>query len=854
MTAFIYACIYDNGNIVTDPESGVLFTSDTKIMIRIHRGFTLSRLIEILLQKSNKDPTHPPPKLHFRFPTQICGRHITFTTTQIQDDDDLEGAIDITEANPILTCIQLCSTYTTGIPSSIPIFVTQSTQDEPPSPTQPTHHSFDLNNTYLGEWQNDIQSYTELLTSPSTSQHLQYLSHQNTEPLSPHTLQENEILCLLSLLLDPFNEDEILSQHDHDEQQSLDIPSIQQQQQQPFTSIPYNPPQNFQSYEEFPSHLQQYPHAYDHHSVLHETFDHQPGTLTQGMRFQTKEQFIDALNTFHIQNHCTYKTTHSNTTRLRVQCVHQQCPWNCQAILRTRDQMVESDPSTPIATIIASIKTSMGYTTSYKKAWLAKQHAIEHVYGNWEELFNKLPCLLQAMQTFLPGFIRQNQQYFKRLFWTFKPCLDGFPYCKPLVQVDGTFLYGRYRGTLLVVVAQDGRNNILPIAFAIVEGETADAWLFFLKNLRRHVTPQQNLCLISDRQTSINAAFNRPTSGWTKGQCVHVYCIRHIAQNFTRRFRDTSLKKDLVNMAYAMTEPRCNYYYNIIRENNPQAAAWIDQIPRQQFTLAYDEGRKWGHLTTNLAEAINLVLKKTGNLPISFIVLATYTRCNSFFTEREKQITTMISAGHVYSENATKVLQDADSKSNTHRVVEFDRNITRFRVKEMENLLSDWMNDGVIVASFKRFIYHVHMSKQLANMLITTLTFTSNIGHHTKAQKFGLIQPQKGTQRVDQNHPESGLKWTSGNKHTHEIAHTVKPLATQEIIVLTILALEGPHPINFLSKNRWRRKVATVQNSSSLSPRYVSAAEGQTDVSIRLGSNGCQHPFRVKRMSTSVFP
>ncbi|WVZ06169.1 hypothetical protein V8G54_019515 [Vigna mungo] len=116
-----------------------------------------------------------------------------------------------------------------------------------------------------------------------------------------------------------------------------------------------------------------------------------------------------------------------------------------------------------------------------------------------------------------------------------------------------------------------------------------------------------------------------------------------------------------------MTEPRCNYYYNIIRGKNPQAAAWIDQIPRQQFTLAYDEGRRWGHLTTNLVEAINSVLKKTRNLPISSIVLATYTICNSYFTERGKQITAMISVGHVYSENATKVLQDVDSKSNTHR-------------------------------------------------------------------------------------------------------------------------------------------------------------------------------------------
>ncbi|WVZ25988.1 hypothetical protein V8G54_004532, partial [Vigna mungo] len=204
------------------------------------------------------------------------------------------------------------------------------------------------------------------------------------------------------------------------------------------------------------------------------------------------------------------------------------------------------------------------------------------------------------------------------------------------------------------------------IAFAIVEGETADTWSFFLKNLRRRITPQQNLCLISDRHNSISAAFNKPTSGWTEGQCVHVLSV-------------------IITIFLNIFEPRCNYYYNIIWENNPKVAAWIDQIPRQQFTLAYDEGRRWGHLTTNLAEAINSVLKKTRNVPISSIVLATYTRCNSFFTEREKQITSMISIGHVYFENATKVLQDAYSKSNTHRVVEFDRNTTRFRVEEMVN-------------------------------------------------------------------------------------------------------------------------------------------------------------------------
>ena len=53
--------------------------------------------------------------------------------------------------------------------------------------------------------------------------------------------------------------------------------------------------------------------------------------------------------------------------------------------------------------------------------------------------------------------------------------------------------------------------------------------------------------------------------------------------------------------------------------------------------------------------------------------------------EKGRQITAMVSAGHVYSEYAINFLQDANSKSNTHHVVEFDRNTTRFRVEEMVN-------------------------------------------------------------------------------------------------------------------------------------------------------------------------
>lgn len=64
-----------------------------------------------------------------------------------------------------------------------------------------------------------------------------------------------------------------------------------------------------------------------------------------------------------------------------------------------------------------------------------------------------------------------------------------------------------------MAVAQDGNSNVFPIAFALVEGETTGGWGFFLKNLMRHVAPQSNLCLISDRHASIESAYNNPDNG-----------------------------------------------------------------------------------------------------------------------------------------------------------------------------------------------------------------------------------------------------------------------------------------------------------------------------------------------------
>ena len=224
--------------------------------------------------------------------------------------------------------------------------------------------------------------------------------------------------------------------------------------------------------------------------------------------------------------------------------------------------MVEKEPSVPISLIQERISGQFGYNVSYKKAWKAKQKAIVRVFGDWDESYEMLPRWLAYMESFAPGsiykietndFVYGNRvdnrfRKFHRVFWTYKQCIDAFNFCKPILQIDGTFLYGKYRGTLLIATTQDGNSCCLPIAFAIVEGETLSAWSWFLALLRLHVTNRSGICLISDRHQSIKSAVANQHLGWQPPQAYHVYCIRHIASNFNHRFKNKKLKQDLLKL------------------------------------------------------------------------------------------------------------------------------------------------------------------------------------------------------------------------------------------------------------------------------------------------------------------
>ncbi|KAH1233709.1 hypothetical protein GmHk_09G026094 [Glycine max] len=307
---------------------------------------------------------------------------------------------------------------------------------------------------------------------------------------------------------------------------------------------------------------------------------------------------------------------------------------------------------------------------------------------------------LTYMQNHSPGFyfqilhddfivgnrVSREHRQFHRVFWTFGQCKEAFKYCKPIIQVDDTHLYGKYRGTLLMATSQDGNGGVLPLAFAVVEGETLTAWSWFLAHLREHVTDMNEICLIFDRHVSIKFVVANEALGWQPPHGYHVYCVRHIANNFNRKFNNAKQKEMFKKLAYTPCKHVFDQNLEKFCQLSPTIARWIDRISKEKWSMAYDtSGRRYGHMTTNLSECVNKVLKDCHNIPITPLVKSTYSRCRKYFVDRGRQAQRQIREGQVYCSKLVTELRKNQEQACSHIVHVYDIHSTRFEVEETFN-------------------------------------------------------------------------------------------------------------------------------------------------------------------------
>ncbi|KAL0304655.1 UNVERIFIED_CONTAM: hypothetical protein Sangu_3072700 [Sesamum angustifolium] len=107
-------------------------------------------------------------------------------------------------------------------------------------------------------------------------------------------------------------------------------------------------------------------------------------------------------------------------------------------------------------------------TESSKTKWkVLCKHNTEGTIVEW-----KHKAFQQSTGSYVMGYV----------FWAFKPCIDGFQFCRKIISVDGTHLYTKYKHKLLIAAAMDGNQQVLPLAFAIDDEELIHLGSGFFNN------------------------------------------------------------------------------------------------------------------------------------------------------------------------------------------------------------------------------------------------------------------------------------------------------------------------------------------------------------------------------------
>ncbi|XP_016192045.1 uncharacterized protein LOC107632919 [Arachis ipaensis] len=303
-----------------------------------------------------------------------------------------------------------------------------------------------------------------------------------------------------------------------------------------------------------------------------------------GLQFGNKEEVMLAVKQYSIRRAAEYKIVESDHWRYNVRCIQigPDCNWSILISYRRKQEKWEVRRYTGPHTCM---QTSMGQDHRRLDLNVIAQHiftmvkadptiSIRVLQGGVENHFGfKVSYRKMYLSVTQPWPASTDTVMFHRVFWTFPPCVEAFKHCKPLISIDGTHLYGKYGGTLLMAIALNGNANILSIAFTFVEG----------------------VLVISDRHKSIDGALNVEGSLWKPPHAFQAFCTRHIAANFMTHFRNKESKK------------------------------WAQHA---------DEGRRFGHMTINISECINAVMKGSRNLPITALVKSRYFRLGELFARK----------------------------------------------------------------------------------------------------------------------------------------------------------------------------------------------------------------------------
>ncbi|XP_028752718.1 uncharacterized protein LOC114712364 [Neltuma alba] len=197
--------------------------------------------------------------------------------------------------------------------------------------------------------------------------------------------------------------------------------------------------------------------------------------------------------------------------------------------------------------------------------------------------------------------------------------------CERLIETDPN-TSARWEG--LDTNAYDADNELFPLAYAIVSGETYDDWAWFLQNVK-DITRSVETMIVSYQNNAIIGAVRTIFGGER-----HAFCYRHVKENFSAHYlkinrgrgrvsgtsKDVALKM-LDGIAYARIEDEYVAAMGKLRSFCPQLADWVDtQGDVDRWALSKFPFKQWDNITTNVAESFNAWILKERKHNVSVLI------------------------------------------------------------------------------------------------------------------------------------------------------------------------------------------------------------------------------------------
>jgi hypothetical protein len=216
---------------------------------------------------------------------------------------------------------------------------------------------------------------------------------------------------------------------------------------------------------------------------------------------------IDDGNTWMVR---TYKPEHT--------CLQSRKIKACTAGFMAKESwvvsQVGSNPQISIKSLQDQLQISFEVGVSRQKDFRTKMIASNQLKGDYKEQYNRLrdyilevcnanPNTTVKFQVSEEANTDSTTRVFNRVYICLGALKEGFNACqRQLLGLDGAFMKGPYPGQLLTAVGLDPNNGFYPLAYAIVEAENKNSWIWFLQCVQDDLglASNSNFTFISDRQ------------------------------------------------------------------------------------------------------------------------------------------------------------------------------------------------------------------------------------------------------------------------------------------------------------------------------------------------------------------